>query len=129
MANLNGFNATEVEPTGSFEPIPAGKYLAEQVEAGLIEAEAAEHHPFRHILTRCLGAEKDVEAEVYPPRMLQFGDVLVLCSDGLTEHVHRREVASLIASLDPSEVAQALVEKANERGGHDNITVVVARVT
>jgi protein phosphatase len=101
--------------------------VAEQVEAGVIKEEDAEHHPYRHILTRCLGAEASVEVEVYPPRELQVGDLLVLCSDGLTEHVHRRELAQLITSLDPEQVARDLVNVANERGGHDNITVVVAR--
>jgi protein phosphatase len=101
--------------------------VAEQVEAGMIREEDAEHHPYRHILTRCLGAEADVDVELYPPRELQTGDVLVLCSDGLTEHVKKREVAALVAAPDPTEVAQGLVEVANQRGGHDNITVVVAR--
>lgn len=102
--------------------------VAEQVEAGMIAPADAEHHPYRHILTRCLGAEATVEAEVYPPRELQSGDVLLLCSDGLTEHVKTREVAQLVASENPDEVAAALVDEANRRGGHDNITVVVARV-
>ena len=101
--------------------------VAEQVEAGVIAEQDAEHHPFRHILTRCLGAEASVEVEVYPPRELQAGDVLVLCSDGLTEHVTKREVAALVEGQDPDEVAKGLIEVANQRGGHDNITVVVAR--
>jgi len=103
--------------------------VAEQVEAGIISEEDAGHHPFRHILTRCLGAEANVDVEVYPPRELQAGDVLVLCSDGLTEHVTKREVAALITAPDPNEVAKGLVDVANQRGGHDNITVVVARAT
>jgi protein phosphatase len=102
--------------------------VAEQVEAGIIREEDAENHPYRHILTRCLGVEEQVEVELYPPRELQAGDVLVLCSDGLTEHVRKREVAALATGADSTEVAQALVDVANQRGGHDNITVVVARV-
>lgn len=102
--------------------------VAEQVEAGVIREEDAEHHPFRHILTRCLGAEASVDVEIYPPRELWAGDVLVLCSDGLTEHVNRREVAALVEDPDPAEIATGLVDVANQRGGHDNITVVVARV-
>lgn len=101
--------------------------VAEQVEAGVVKEEDAEHHPYRHILTRCLGAEASVEVEVYAPRELQAGDLLVLCSDGLTEHVHRHELAEQITSLDSEQVARDLVNVANERGGHDNITVVVAR--
>ena len=103
--------------------------VAEQVEAGLISEEYGERHPFRHILTRCLGAEASIEAEVYPPRELRAGDVLMLCSDGLTEHVKKREVGALVEALDPNAVAQGLVDVANQRGGHDNITVVVARAT
>lgn len=102
--------------------------VAEQVEAGIIREEDAENHPYRHILTRCLGVEEHVDVELYPPRELQTGDVLVLCSDGLTEHVKRREVAALATGADSTEVAQSLVDVANQRGGHDNITVVVARV-
>jgi protein phosphatase len=102
--------------------------VAEQVEAGIIREEDAENHPYRHILTRCLGVEESVDVELYPPRELQAGDVLVLCSDGLTEHVKRHEVAALATGVDSTEVAQSLVDVANQRGGHDNITVVVARV-
>jgi protein phosphatase len=101
--------------------------VAEQIEAGLIRAEDADHHPFRHILTRCLGAEAKVEVELYPPRELQDGDVLILCSDGLTEHVKTRELAALVTADDTTEMAKGLVDVANQRGGHDNITVVVAR--
>jgi len=101
--------------------------VAEQVEAGIIREEDAEHHRFRHVLTRCLGADPAVDVETYDPRELKVGDVLVLCSDGLTEHVNKRDVPGLIRSLDPAQVAQDLVDKANELGGHDNITVVVAQ--
>src|SRR5215213_9085873 len=97
--------------------------VAEQIEAGLIREEDAEHHPYRHILTRCLGAEANVEVELYPPRELQPGDVMVLCSDGLTEHVRKPEVAGVAgAAADPTEAAQSLIDLANQRGGHDNIT-------
>ena len=105
--------------------------VAEQVKAGLITEEDAEHHPFRHMLTRCLGVEASVDVQTYQPWALQAGDVLVLCSDGLTEHVRRQEVAELAGQnygISPDGIAQLLVNLANERGGHDNITVVVGRV-
>ena len=105
--------------------------VAEQVKAGLITEEDAEHHPYRHMLTRCLGADEVVDVQTYEPRTLQPGDVLVLCSDGLTEHVKRNEVAEMAGQnhgITPDDIAQSLVNLANERGGHDNITVVVGRV-
>lgn len=104
--------------------------VAEQVEAGLISPEDAAHHPFRHMLTRCLGVEDELEVETYPPHALQPGDLLILCSDGLTEHVTHDELGGLInLAASPDEIAEALVAVANARGGHDNITVVVARIT
>jgi protein phosphatase len=102
--------------------------VAEQVRAGLITEEDAEHHPYRHMLTRCLGVDPSVEVEVYPPRTLQSGDVLVLASDGLTEHVRRHEIAALTTATDPTQVALGLIAVANQRGGHDNTTVGVARI-
>ena len=102
--------------------------VAEQVQAGIISPEDAEHHPFRHVLTRCLGADDSVDVELYPALDLRSGDMLVLCSDGLTEHVKLAEVAQYATEPDPATAARGLIELANARGGHDNITVVVARV-
>ncbi len=102
--------------------------VAEQIEAGILKPEDAEHHPFRHVLTRCLGADDNVDVELYPPLELRSGDMLVLCSDGLTEHVRMAEVAQYATEPDPEAAARGLIELANARGGHDNITVVVARI-
>jgi protein phosphatase len=103
-------------------------FVAEQVRAGILTEEDAEYHPFRHVLTRCLGAEEQVEVELYPPLELRSGDALVLCSDGLTEHVRKPEVALYAGEPNPDAAAQGLIDLANLRGGHDNITVVVARM-
>ena len=103
-------------------------WVAEQVEAGLIDARDAPHHPYRNVLTRCLGTERSVAVEVYEPLDLLPGDQLVLCSDGVTAHVAADEVASVVARATPTAAARLLIALANERGGQDNITVVVARV-
>jgi protein phosphatase len=104
-------------------------FVAEQVRAGMLSEDDAEYHPFRHVLTRCLGAEEYVEVETYSPLALHAGDVLILCSDGLTEHVRKPEVAVYAAEADPHAAARGLIDLANARGGHDNITVVVARIS
>jgi protein phosphatase len=104
-------------------------WVAEQLEMGTLTEEEAARHPFRHVLTRCLGAEDKVEVELYEPFALGDGDALVLCSDGLTEHVQTEEIGKLTReapSLDAA--ARALVDLANSRGGVDNITVVIARL-
>ena len=104
-------------------------WVAEQVAAGDLRPEEAESHPYRSILTRCLGTEPAVEVDLYEPIDLQPGDSLVLCSDGLTEHVGAEEIAPIVArSAGPEVAARALVDLANKRGGRDNTTVVIARL-
>lgn len=102
-------------------------WVAEEVARGAIQPEAAASHPYRHILTRCLGIQPEVEVAVYDPVTLEPGDVVVLCSDGLSEHVEPPELAPIVNGVSAQAAAEALVDLANERGGTDNITVIVAR--
>jgi len=92
-----------------------------------ISEDAAREHPHRHVLTRALGVRRNVEpdlAELSPSP----GDVFVLCSDGLTNHVEDHEIAKfLIGDPDITEVGEALIDLANGRGGDDNTTVVLVR--
>jgi protein phosphatase len=93
----------------------------------LTEAEAAEH-PQRSIITRALGPEPDVEVDTRTYRA-RDGDVLLLCSDGLTSMVSEERIAQLLAEAGPLAAAgAALVDAANAAGGRDNITVVLARL-
>ncbi len=95
-------------------------------EGVLTEAEA-ERHPQRHALTRAVGVEPDVEVDVQrldPPRS---GDRFLLCSDGLAR-VTDAEVRDLVRADAPQAAADRLVALANERGGHDNVTVVIVEV-
>lgn len=93
-----------------------------------ISADAARDHPHRHVLTRALGVRENVEpdlAELTPA----LGDVFVLCSDGLTNHLEEGELAKLVSEVeDLQEACEDLVDIANGRGGEDNTTVVLARV-
>jgi protein phosphatase len=90
------------------------------------EADAREH-PHRHVLTRALGVRPRTEpdlAEMTP----QEGDVLVLCSDGLTTHVADEEIAERVGGEEDLDAAAAgLVDAANREGGVDNITVLLVR--
>ena len=102
-------------------------WVAEEIARGALAAEEAEGHPYRHILTRSLGLDDQVEVQLYEPVSLRDGDVLVLCSDGLSEHLRPEDLARLVSHGPAPEAAQALIELANARGGSDNITVIVAR--
>jgi protein phosphatase len=101
--------------------------VAELVRRRELSPDAAQDHPHRHVLTRALGVRRRVDpdlAELTPAP----ADVLVLCSDGLTNHVADAEIAALIASEAQLDDASArLVELANARGGEDNITVALIR--
>jgi protein phosphatase len=102
--------------------------VAEMVRRGLIDAREAAHHGYRHIITNVVGgSDPGVRAEVHK-LPLESGDALLLCSDGLTEMVSDQEVLSVLqAEADPAHACQRLVARANDEGGKDNVTVVVAR--
>jgi serine/threonine protein phosphatase PrpC len=79
----------------------------------------------RNVLYRALGQIEDTESDLYS-RSLAEGDRLILCSDGLTRHVAPAEIADIaMHHNEPEEIAQKLIDLANQRGGEDNISVVV----
>jgi protein phosphatase len=100
-------------------------WAEELVEAGRIDTMEAMNHLGRHMLTRALGIDADVQADIHDARPLEPGDRLLLCTDGLTGEVSEDEIESLLGSGDPAHAARALIEAANRAGGLDNITVVL----
>jgi len=93
----------------------------------LTEQEAAEH-PQRSIITRALGPEPDIDVDLHTHRV-HAGDVLLLCSDGLTGMIGEDEVEQILErAANLRDAGRALVDAANEAGGRDNITVVLFRV-
>lgn len=101
--------------------------VAELVRRHEISAQDALMHPQRHVLTRALGVRRRVEVDLIE-MALAGGDVLVLCSDGLTGPVRDEEIANEVdRTHDLEEVCGRLVDLANSRGGDDNITVVCVR--
>ena len=101
-------------------------FVGGQVRAGILTPEQARRHPQRNVLTRALGAKPNVAVDVCQVT-LQAGDTLLLCSDGLTEHVADGILWDVAAHSEPGQAAARLVELANEAGGADNISVIVAR--
>jgi protein phosphatase len=101
----------------------------EQVRLGQISAEDAVHSPYRNVITRALGTDTTVVAD-FQQLVLETGDVLLLCTDGLTrELTDARMAAELGAHLKAGEglpeACEALIEAANAAGGHDNITCLL----
>ncbi|MCP4037906.1 MAG: Stp1/IreP family PP2C-type Ser/Thr phosphatase [bacterium] len=101
--------------------------VGELVRRNEITPEDAREHPHRHVLTRALGVRSSVQGDLIEMSP-QDGDVFALFSDGLTNHVHEDEIAMAVGSTpDLQQACDALVEFANDRGGDDNITVVLVR--
>lgn len=118
-------------------------WVQEAIEAGLIQPGDAETHPNRHVLRRYLGSptlprvdtrlrlttlETDAQSEANQGLLLDKGDVILLCSDGLTDLVRDKEIAQTLMSKPPQEAIEFLVSLANQRGGHDNITILLMQV-
>jgi serine/threonine protein phosphatase PrpC len=105
-------------------------YVGRLVESGIVRSEDAESHPQRHILTAALGSGRDVIPHIPDlPIPLEEGDILLLCTDGLWGLVGDPDLARLAQSNPPAEACQKLVTMALERGGPDNITALVLRVS
>ena len=102
--------------------------VAEMVRAGILSPQAASRHPYRHAVTNVLGGpEPGVRVELHKVD-LEAGDVLLLCSDGLTEMVSDDRIAGILHDeREPQNACKRLVAEANENGGKDNITALVAQ--
>lgn len=101
-------------------------WVEEQVRAGVLTPEQARSHPQRNVITRALGSGATVEPDLFQGA-LQEGDVLLLCSDGLSNLVSDAELLAIAGQAAPQQAVRQLVDLANERGGVDNISVIVAR--
>ncbi|HEV3130121.1 MAG TPA: Stp1/IreP family PP2C-type Ser/Thr phosphatase [Solirubrobacteraceae bacterium] len=100
----------------------------ELVRRGKLTEEQAAEHPQRSIITRALGPEKDVDVDTVTYEV-RPGDVLLLCSDGLTGMVSEERIAKVLAGAPTLEQAgNQLIDEANAAGGRDNITVVACRL-
>lgn len=101
-------------------------WIAEQVRRGnMSESEARQSH-LRHVITRSVGFERDVALDTACVSV-QAGDCFLLCSDGMSNYVENREIERLLRTTWHRRVPQLLVDLANQRGGDDNITVVLVQ--
>lgn len=104
-------------------------YLKEQVELGLMTSEQARDSPLQSVITRAIGAEPDVRPDLFV-QTVEPGDVILLCTDGLTRHVSDASIAHTLQHADSAEAAcSVLITLARDGGGSDNITCFVIRVT
>lgn len=101
--------------------------VGEQLRAGVLSESDAKGHRLKNIITRSVGFQHAVEIDV-ETRPLKPGDLFILCTDGLTNMVEDDEILSVVKNNDAKEACQQLIDLANERGGDDNVTVILVHV-
>ena len=113
---------------GELQQITRDQTMAQAlVDAGALTNSKAEQSPLKHILTSAIGSDQ-LAPEVNSD-LCQWQDVMLLCTDGLTKHVNNGEIAEVLRSGDSSEImSRRLVDLALERGGSDNVTVVICKL-
>ncbi len=103
-------------------------WVARAMRGGDLTSEQARVHPWRHVLSQCLG-RKDLRQIDIQPLDVQVGDRLLLCSDGLTEELSDSVISLYLRSHpEDNKAAAALVDAAKDKGGKDNITVVIVTI-
>jgi serine/threonine protein phosphatase PrpC len=99
--------------------------VEEMVRLGEIDPEDARNHPDKNIITRAIGASADIAVDFFEMK-LERDDIILMCSDGLTNMIEDEEILKIIKKKKtPEQKAQRLVEIANNNGGKDNIAVII----
>jgi len=102
-------------------------WVQEQVKLGVLSPEEAKNHPLKNIITRSIGHEREIKADLIKTEY-QAGDKYLLCSDGLTNMVQDEEVLKMVCENDLESAVSRLIERANQEGGYDNITIILVEV-
>lgn len=112
---------------GHLEQLTTDHTVAQQfVDGGAMQKNAARESPWRHIIWNCLGGDGDDIAPEVRRVDLRPRDLVLLCTDGLTDKLTEEELTELLTSGQPAEsITQALIDAANDRGGADNVTAIV----
>lgn len=98
-------------------------YVQTLIEDGKITKEEAYNHPKKNMLTKALGCVEEVEPDIYVKTFIK-DDILLMTTDGLTNMIKENEIYNIIRE-NPSKATNELINKANENGGYDNITVII----
>lgn len=101
--------------------------VGEMFRKGILDREEVRTHPRRNVITRAVGLSENVTPDIYESIEYRENDSIVICSDGLFSELKEEEISDIVSTLTPQEACDRLVDRANEEGGSDNITVIVAR--
>jgi serine/threonine protein phosphatase PrpC len=123
IANVGDSRAYLINKRGISQITDDHSWVEEQVRAGLLTRKQARRHPQRNLVTRALGSRPSVDVDLFEIHKGKR-DTILLCSDGLTNHVEDTEIEAALREHPVQGAAQALVALANERGGSDNISLL-----
>lgn len=127
IANVGDSRAYRVR-NGKIQQITKDHSLVgEQIRAGILSEDDARAHRLKNIITRSVGFQEDVDTDI-DIRVVREGDKFIICSDGLSNMVGDEELCTVVEDNDLEAACRHLVDIANERGGDDNITIVIAEV-
>jgi protein phosphatase len=131
LAHVGDSRAYLLRPGEEMTLLTTDHTLVEQlVQDGRLSRDEVATHPQRSVITRAVGVDSDIEVDTLDPLVLQDGDQILLCSDGLTGPVTEETIADLLATEPHGDaVVGQLIGAANDAGGPDNITVVLLRVS
>lgn len=101
--------------------------LRELIDLGQLSEQQADDFLYKNILTKAIGTEPSLEPTIFTDS-IEIGDIILMCSDGLTDMLSDEEIQSILVDFPENIAAQSLVDKAIEKGGHDNVTVVLINV-
>ena len=103
-------------------------YISQLLDEKRINREEALLHPQRHMLMRAIGVEQDIELDVIP-FSVEAGDRLLLCTDGLSDMLTEMEITAIMLQEELDDIGDALISKALDNGGRDNVTLVLVEIT
>lgn len=126
-ANVGDSSLYLIKPN-EIQKITRDHTLAESMlDDGLLKPEEMRNNSYNHILTRAIGIEESVEIDFFTCD-LQIGDYILLCSDGLTDLLDSHDILQMMNTDNITLITQNLVQLALNRGGHDNITIILAGI-
>lgn len=99
-------------------------YVEKLIQDGEITREESYNHPKKNLLIKALGTDEEVEPDLIYT-VLNPSDIIIMCSDGLTNMLREEEILNIVKENKDEKITEILVDKANEAGGRDNITVIV----
>lgn len=130
VANVGDSRLYLVDKKGIRQITRDHSLVEEMIRLGGLSREDARKHPDKNIITRAIGAKDEVEPEFFTEE-LEPGDIILMCSDGLSNMLEDKEIEKIIQDEETAEIkqkAEALINAANNNGGKDNIAVVLVKI-